>query len=94
MDRKELRRVLVAVVADSRSREPKGVDSFVDDLAQALGPDALINTYKLAWTKLAELLVILSKAGCGVLDPQAILDIMTYLLTSSVCIKDKATATS
>ena len=78
-------------VRDSRSRNSKGVDQFVDELVQAIGPEGLVNTYKLAWTKLTELLVIMDKAECKVLDAHDILNAMQYLLTSSVCIKDQTT---
>lgn len=86
---KAIRGIIVQAIGDSRSREPKGVDFFVDQLQQTIGPEGLLNTYKLAWTKLTELLVILDKAGANVLNAHDILNCMTYLLTSSVCIKDK-----
>ena len=89
MNNKQIKGIIVQAIGDSRSREPKGVDFFADQITQLVGPDGLVNTYKLAWTKLTELLVILDKAGANVLNAHDILNCMTYLLTSSVCIRDK-----
>lgn len=92
MNTKEIRSIIIEAMNDSKSPDPKGPDQFVTELVQAIGPEGLVNTYKLAWTKLTELLVIMDKAECKVLDAHDILNTMLYLLTSSVCIKDQATA--
>ena len=92
MNNKQIKGNIIQAISDSRSREPKGADYFADQMAQLIGPESLVNTYKLAWTKLTELLVILDKAGANVLNAKDILNCMTYLLTSSVCIKDKVSA--
>lgn len=91
MNTKEIRDIIVGAINDSKSTDPMGPDRFVNDMVQAIGPGGT-NTYKLAWTKLTELLVIMDKGECKVLDAHDILNIMQYLLTSSVCIKDQATA--
>lgn len=92
MNTKEIRDIIIGAINDSKGADPIGPDRFVEDMVQAIGPGGLMNTYKLAWTKLTELLVIMDKAECKVLDAHDILNAMQYLLTSSVCIKDQATA--
>lgn len=93
IERKEVKEVIQAAIHDSRSKDgTRGVEHFVDEMIQLVGPDVL-NTHKLAWTKLTELLVILDKSGAKVLDPRDVLNIMAYLITSSVCIKDSTSVT-
>jgi hypothetical protein len=90
IERRQVKEVIQGAIHDSRSKDgTRGVEHFVDEMLQLIGPDVL-NTHKLAWTKLTELLVILDKSGAKVLDPRDVLNIMTYLITSSVCIKDSA----
>lgn len=88
--RNEIRGLVVQAINDSRCRDPKGIDFFVKELEGKMdGTNGRADAYKLAWTKLTELLVILDKAGADVLDAHDMLGVMQYLLTASVCIRDK-----
>ena len=79
---------MLQAIADSRSKEPKGVDHFVEEMVREIGPE-MVTVHKLAWTKLTELLVILDKGADDFSMYVAdLLTIMQYLITSSVCIKD------
>ena len=87
MDKKEIRRAMVEAINDSHTKDPAGVDKFVDKMMEAGAAE--VNSYKLAWTKLTELLVILDKGPEDFsLRVGDYIKIMQYLLTSSVCIKD------
>lgn len=92
MEVKKVRDVIASAINDSRSRDPKGPDYFVTEIVKLCGNHGICS-YKLAWTKLTELLVILDKADAKVLDAHDILNAMSYLLTTSVYIRDSASVT-